>query len=237
MRIIPAIDIIDGQCVRLVKGDFQRKSVYSGNPVDVAKRYEESGIKYLHLVDLDGAKNGSPQNLGILEQICTSTSLIVDFGGGISKEEDIQNIFNAGASQVNIGSLAHRDSDLVKEFILKFSVDKVIIAADVLDECIAVDAWQSGTNTTIYEFLEDYLDVGLKYVVCTDISKDGTMEGTSLELYKKLKKRFDIRFIASGGVKDLADINKLQEMEMDGVIIGKAIYEGAITLKDLTAYA
>lgn len=237
MRIIPAIDIINGQCVRLVNGDFQKKSVYSNDPLEVALRFEDSGIKYLHLVDLDGAKNGSPQNLSILENISSNTELEIDFGGGVSSEQDIIDIFNAGADQVNIGSLAVRDPKLVKEILIKFTSEKIILAADVLNDCIAIDAWQSETTTTIYDFLKDYKTAGLKYAVCTDISKDGMLLGPALGLYENLFEQFDLSLIASGGVKDMDDIIDLHNLGLDGVIIGKAIYEGYINLEDLSAYA
>lgn len=234
MRIIPAIDIIDGKCVRLTQGDYNQKKVYDENPVDVALDYEAKGIKYLHLVDLDGAKTSRPKNLLTLNAISLETSLKVDFGGGIKSHESLLQALSSGADQVNIGSLAVRNPNLVKFWIKNYGKEKIIISADVKDRKIAVGGWQESSDRDLLEFINEFVDNGAKYFVCTDISKDGMMQGSSVELYEEILENFPrIKLIASGGVTTLKEIMTLREIGCDGVIIGKAIYEGLISVEEL----
>ena len=234
-RIIPAIDIIDGKCVRLKKGDYTRKTIYADDPLRVAREFEDAGINYLHLVDLDGAKAGKVVNIGIIEAICSQTKLKVDMGGGIKSDDDIRKVFDSGVNQVNIGSLAVKNPDLLYSWIDTYGSDKIILSADVRDEKIAIHGWQTLTDIHIEAFIEGYLQKGIRSVVCTDISKDGMMQGPSLELYQQLMGRFpELDLIASGGVSSIDDVKHLIDMELDGIIIGKAIYEGKITLNQLS---
>lgn len=236
IEIIPAIDIIEGKCVRLQQGNYQKVKEY-GDPLDVARKYEDSGMKRLHLVDLDGAKNKHVVNIGILEQITSNTGLEVDFGGGIKSNDDITRVFAAGANQVTIGSIAATKPLLMDEWIRLYGSDKIILGADVRDKHIAVTGWTDKTELQFNNFIGDYLSKGISYVLCTDISKDGMLAGTSLELYKQIMKKFpEIKLIASGGVTVLEEIEKLNEMGVFGVVIGKAIYEGNITLDDLKKF-
>lgn len=237
MRIIPAIDIIGGSAVRLEKGDFLKKTIYNSDPVEVAKSFEDAGIKHLHLVDLDGAKEGKVVNLAILENIKTATSLIVDFGGGIRNVEDIHSLRNAGADQVNIGSLSVKNKKLTEAIINEFGSDYIILSPDVIDMKVAVHGWQEESKIHILDYLEDYKKKGIDYFVCTDIAKDGMLTGSSVDLYKQiLSKQSDIKLIASGGVAEFEELIKLKEIGVEGVIIGKAIYEGRISLKQLQEY-
>ena len=236
MRILPAIDLIDGKCVRLKQGDFAQKTIYSADPVEVAMGFEQAGLKYLHLVDLDGAKGGKPTNLDILERIASKTSLTIDFGGGISSIQNLKDVLNAGADQVNIGSLAVRDPELVKEWINAYG-PKIVLSADVRGRNIATNAWQDASEITLMDFLTDFSTAGLQYVACTDVSKDGMMSGPAVELYEELSASFNLRLIASGGVSTPQDLEKLASLQLDGVIIGKAIYEGTITFEELVRYA
>ena len=234
-RIIPAIDIIDGKCVRLKEGDYARKTVYADDPLELAREFEAAGINYLHLVDLDGAKAGKVVNIGIIEAICSQTKLKVDMGGGIKSDDDIRKVFDSGVNQVNIGSLAVKNPDLLYSWIDKYGSDKIILSADVRDEKIAIHGWQTLTDIHIEVFVEDYFQKGIKSVVCTDISKDGMMQGPSFRLYQKLINRFpDLDLIASGGVSSIEDVKRLIDMKIGGIIIGKAIYEGKITLNQLS---
>lgn len=237
MRIIPAIDIIDGKCVRLSQGDYNRKVIYNENPLEVAKMFEASGINFLHLVDLDGAKSGQVINWKVLEQIANQTTLHVDFGGGVKTDEAIKLVFDAGAKQVNIGSLAVSNSEKVLEWLGAFGAEKMILSADVNGSKVAVSGWVEDSGVELEDLISQYTSKGLKYAVCTDISKDGMLQGPSFELYKKTLQTFPkLKLIASGGVASIADVKALRELEMDGVIVGKAIYEGNITLKDLVMF-
>jgi phosphoribosylformimino-5-aminoimidazole carboxamide ribotide isomerase len=234
MTIIPAIDLIDGQCVRLTKGDYDTKKVYNTDPLEVAKHFEENGFTRLHLVDLDGAKAGKVINLSVLESICNNTQLQVDFGGGIKTDEDLEKVLNAGAFQVTIGSLAVKDPAKVKEWISKFGADRIILGADVKDRRIAVSGWLETSAIDLFDFIEDYYSCGIRNVLCTDISKDGMLEGPAFELYSELMKRFtDLKLIASGGVSGIEDVRKLKDLGIPAVVIGKAIYEGRISLREL----
>jgi len=234
MRIIPAIDIIDGKCVRLTQGDYEQKKIYNEDPVKVALDFEKHGIKYLHLVDLDGAKSSRPKNLITLNSISVETSLKIDFGGGIKSQNDLLQALGSGAYQVNIGSLAVRNPTLIKFWIKKYGRDKIIISADVKDRKIAVSGWRENSDRDLLEFINEYADSGAKYFVCTDISKDGMMEGSSIELYKEIIDNFpEIKLIASGGVTTIEEVLILRELGCDGAIIGKAIYEGLISIDEL----
>ena len=234
MRIIPAIDIIDGQCVRLTQGDYNQKKIYNENPVNVAQDFERKGVKYLHLVDLDGAKTNRPKNLLTLNSISLQTSLKIDFGGGIKSQNALLQALGSGADQVNIGSLAVRNPTLVKFWIMKFGWRKVIISADFKDRKIAVSGWMESTDLDLMEYINDFSDHGAKYFVCTDISKDGMMEGPSLELYKDIISNFpDVKLIASGGVTTIEQVMELKEIGCEGAIIGKAIYEGMISIEEV----
>ncbi|MFV0346801.1 MAG: 1-(5-phosphoribosyl)-5-[(5-phosphoribosylamino)methylideneamino]imidazole-4-carboxamide isomerase [Bacteroidales bacterium] len=233
-EIIPAIDIIDGKCVRLSKGDYNNKKVYNSNPLEVAKEFEASGIKRLHLVDLDGAKSKSIVNHKTLENIANNTSLIIDFGGGIKSKADISLALDSGARMVTCGSIAVNSPKTVLQWAQEFGADKIIIGADVNDMKIAVAGWQEETDLHIDEFLADYYNKGLRKVISTDIEKDGMLMGTNLELYAHLLETFpEIEVIASGGVTTLDDVDKLIAQKVKGIIIGKAIYEGKISLADL----
>ncbi|HEU4497130.1 MAG TPA: 1-(5-phosphoribosyl)-5-[(5-phosphoribosylamino)methylideneamino]imidazole-4-carboxamide isomerase [Flavobacterium sp.] len=234
MRIIPAIDIIDGKCVRLSKGDYDTKKIYSEDPLEVAKAFEAAGIKYLHLVDLDGAKSGKITNHKILEKIAGNTRLHIDFGGGLKTDEDLEIAFQSGARQVTGGSIAVKNPVLVQEWITKHGSEKIILGADAANEKIAISGWQETAGLELVPFIENYKKQGIKNVICTDISKDGMLEGPSFSLYKKLLGRIPgISLIASGGVSSIEELPKLQALGCDGVIIGKAIYEGRISLKQL----
>lgn len=237
MRIIPAIDIIGGKCVRLSQGEYHSKKVYHENPLDVAKMFEDSGIQYLHLVDLDGAKAKHVVNLAILSEITSKTSLIVDFGGGIKSDDDIKSVFESGANQVTVGSVAVSNPDKLEKWLEQFGPDKVILGADAKDGLVAISGWQTVSSLTLKSFIGEYVKKGIQYVICTDISKDGMLQGTSIELYKNLQKEFNsLKIIASGGVTSIAELQELEEIGMDGAIIGKAIYEGNIKLSDLKRF-
>jgi phosphoribosylformimino-5-aminoimidazole carboxamide ribotide isomerase len=237
LSIIPAIDIIEGKCVRLSKGDYASKKIYNENPVEVAKAFEDHGLKRLHLVDLDGAKAAHVVNWKILENIATHTQLEVDFGGGLKSDKDLHIVFNGGASMVTIGSIAVKERDLFCNWLDRFGPDKIILGADVNERKIAVSGWKEVTETDIIDFLDAYLKRGVKQVLCTDISKDGMLEGTSLELYKELVDHFaQISLIASGGITLIEELYKLDGMGVSGAIIGKAIYEGRISLRELKEF-
>ena len=237
MIIIPAIDIIDGKCVRLEQGVYSAKTIYNENPLEVAKQFEDSGIKHLHLVDLDGAKQGKIINWKVLERIANNTNLIIDFGGGIKTDEDVRTVFNSGANQLTAGSIAVKDRTRVKAWIKEFGSEKIILGADVKKEMIAISGWQETSELNLFDFLEDYTNSGIKYSICTDISKDGMLIGSSVDLYKKISLKFPkLNLVASGGVKDIEEVKLLNEMGMYGAIIGKAIYENRISLKELEKY-
>jgi phosphoribosylformimino-5-aminoimidazole carboxamide ribotide isomerase len=237
MQIIPAIDIIDGKCVRLTQGDYAQKTIYNENPLEVAKQFEAAGLKRLHLVDLDGAKAGTVKNWAVLQEIAAYTTLSIDFGGGIKKDKDLNIVFESGAAYATIGSLAVKEPDTFLEWLRVYGADKFILGADVKSEKIAVAGWLETTEINIYDFLQDYISKGILQSFCTDVSKDGKLEGPSIELYKNIVKKFpSLYFIASGGVSCLDDLTALKELGCSGAIVGKAIYEGRIALKDLTNF-
>ncbi|MDX1903591.1 MAG: 1-(5-phosphoribosyl)-5-[(5-phosphoribosylamino)methylideneamino]imidazole-4-carboxamide isomerase [Thermonemataceae bacterium] len=234
MRIIPAIDLIEGKCVRLQQGDYTQKKIYNENPLEVAKSFVEAGIKYLHLVDLDGAKQKKPVNLSVLEKIATQTNLQIDFGGGIYTKDAVREVFEAGASQITAGSMVLKNPALFEEILGAYGSEKIILGADTKNRKIAIGAWEETTEIDILDFLSKYYHKGVKYAVCTDISKDGLLAGTAWELYQEiLKKVPDLQLIASGGVSSLEDLKILQKVGVEAVIVGKAIYEGKITLKEI----
>ena len=234
MRIIPAIDIIDGKCVRLTKGDYESIKTYNENPLEVAKGFEGAGIEYLHLVDLDGAKSKHVVNYKILEQICTRTNLKVDFGGGVKSDEDIRVAFESGANQITGGSIAVKNPSLFESWINKYGSEKIILGADTLNGKIATDGWLETSEMELIPFIKAYQAKGIDYVICTDISKDGMLAGSANDLYREILKQSDVKLIASGGVISMKDLEELEEMNCDGAIIGKAIYEGRIILKELS---
>lgn len=234
MRIIPAIDIIDGKCVRLSKGDYDTKIIYNENPLEVAKSFEAHGIEYLHLVDLDGAKSSKIVNYKILEQIANQTSLKIDFGGGLKSDDDLRIAFESGANQITGGSIAVKNRAIFEKWISEYGSDKIILGADAKDEKIAVSGWLEDSNEDLIPFIQDYQSKGIQYVICTDIAKDGMLEGPSFDLYEKiLKEAIGVKLIASGGISTFDELPKLSELGCEGTIIGKAIYEGRITLKQL----
>ena len=237
MRIIPAIDIIEGKCVRLTKGDYATKKVYNQDPLEVAKEFEAHGIKYLHLVDLEGAKSAAIVNGEVLERLASNTNLIIDFGGGLKSEEAIKVAFELGAKQVSLGSIAVKSPELVEGWIEQFGPDKIILGADVDNGKIAVNGWQETTQVELEEFVNKYQQKGICNVICTDISRDGTLEGSAIALYQQLINQFPkINWIASGGVTSFEELGLLTKAGLEGAIIGKAIYENRITLKQLEAY-
>jgi phosphoribosylformimino-5-aminoimidazole carboxamide ribotide isomerase len=237
MEIIPAIDIIDGKCVRLTQGDYEQKKVYNEHPLEVAMQFEGSGLSRLHLVDLDGAKAGAVRNWKVLEAIAGKTKMIIDFGGGIKTEKDVDIVFNSGAALATVGSIAVKDADLFVSWLRQYGAARFLLGADVKNEKIAVAGWQETTDRWIYDFIREYMEKGIEQLFCTDVSKDGLLEGPSLELYKNILTEFPtLNFIASGGVSGMDDVYRLQEIGCRGVIIGKAIYEGRISMKDLGAF-
>jgi phosphoribosylformimino-5-aminoimidazole carboxamide ribotide isomerase len=237
MRIIPAIDIIDGKCVRLSKGDYSTKIIYNENPLEVAKTFEAHGIEYLHLVDLDGAKSSKIVNYRILEQIATQTSLQIDFGGGLKSDDDLRIAFENGASQITGGSIAVKNKAIFEKWITEYGSEKIILGADAKDEKIAVSGWLENSDEDLIPFIQEYQNKGIQYVICTDIAKDGMLQGPSFDLYQKiLSEANDVKLIASGGISTFDELPKLAELGCEGTIIGKAIYEGRITLKQLENY-
>lgn len=237
IQIIPAIDLIDGKCVRLTQGDYSQKTIYNENPVEVAKQFEDIGIKRLHLVDLDGAKKGEVVNLKVLENIASQTKLVIDFGGGIKNDASIENVINAGAAFATIGSLAVKQPEVLFSWLKKYGADKIMLGADVKNENIAIGGWLETTDINIYDFLKVNFIKGITNIFCTDISKDGLLQGPSVELYKKIMEEIpEIKLIASGGVSNMNDILELDKIGCGGVIIGKAIYEGRITIDELKKY-
>lgn len=233
MRIIPAIDIIDGKCVRLTKGDYSTRKIYNENPVEVAKAFEANGIRYLHLVDLDGAKSKHIVNKDILRKISTKTSLTVDFGGGIKTDEDVRIAFENGAAQVTVGSIAAQEPDLFLKWLSVYGPDKIILGADSHGRKIATQGWQQQSELDVVDFIAGYERKGVTYVICTDISKDGMLQGASNELYAEILRETGVRLIASGGVSSMDDLTKVKELGCEGAIIGKALYEGRISLDEL----
>lgn len=237
MQIIPAIDIIDGKCVRLVKGDYAQQTTYNHSPVEQAKEFEANGIKFLHLVDLDGAKKGAIQNIKVLEDIAKQTNLKIDFGGGVKSSEDVKVALNAGASQITAGSIAVKNPKLVKQWVNDFGADKIILGADVMNEKIMINGWQTESDYNIYEFIKDFQQVGVNRVISTDVNVDGMLTGPSIALYQKIQEQFgSLELVASGGVSSTDDLDKLKALNVAGVIIGKAIYENRISLKELRKY-
>jgi len=254
MRIIPAIDIIDGKCVRLSKGDYSTKKIYNENPLEVAKQFEAHGMEYLHLVDLDGAKSKHIVNHKILEAIASQTSLKIDFGGGLKTDEDLRIAFESGANQITGGSIAVKDPETFISWLQKFGGEKIILGADAKDEKIAISGWTEDSNLELISFIQKYLEEGIRYVICTDISKDGMLKGPSFNLYRKILNditlsdraqrhtepvevsRPILKLIASGGISTFDELPKLAEIGCEGVIIGKAIYENRISLKQLEKY-
>lgn len=234
MEIIPAIDIIEGKCVRLTHGDYSQKKIYNEHPLDVAKQFEDAGVRRLHLVDLDGAKNGVVKNWKVLEAIAAKTSLIIDFGGGIKTEKDVQIVFDCGAALATIGSMAVKEEETFINWLHIFGAGKFLVGADVRDEKITIHGWMEQTDIWIYDFIQKYFDTGVTQLFCTDVSKDGALEGPSVELYKNIIQKFpQLHFIASGGVSSIDDVHVLKDMGCQAVIIGKAIYEGRIKLNEL----
>ncbi|MEJ7848198.1 MAG: 1-(5-phosphoribosyl)-5-[(5-phosphoribosylamino)methylideneamino]imidazole-4-carboxamide isomerase [Pyrinomonadaceae bacterium] len=237
IHIIPAIDLINRKCVRLTQGDFERKRVYSDDPVSTAKEFEAAGLKRLHIVDLDGAKNGRPANIGVLAAIARETNLEIDFGGGIRTNEDFRLVIDSGATMVNIGSIAVKEPDIFFSWLEEFGSDSILLGADTNAGKIAIDGWQTKTEVALIPFLDTYFKRGGRQAFITDISKDGALEGPATELYAEIRAFLpDINIIASGGVSKLSDIDDLEKIGCGGVIIGKAIYEGRITLEELTKY-
>ncbi len=237
MRIIPAIDIIDGKCVRLSKGDYDTKKIYNENPLEIAKEFEDHGIQYVHIVDLDGAKSNHIVNHKILELIAAKTNLKIDFGGGLKTDEDLKIAFECGANQITGGSIAVKNPNDFKSWIHKYGTEKIILGADVKNEKIAISGWQEESNKELMPFIKEYQEEGISYVICTDISKDGMLQGPSFELYKKIIKNIkNCKLIASGGVSGYSELYKLAEIGCEGTIIGKAIYENRISLKQLEDY-
>lgn len=237
MRIIPAIDIINGECVRLSKGDYNQKTIYNSNVLEVAKNFEDNGIQFLHLVDLDGAKQNRIINYKILEQISTQTNLIIDFGGGLKSEEDIKIAFENGAKQVTLGSVAIKNPELFLKSLEKYGSEKIILGADARKEKIAVSGWLEESQTNIYDFIKEKTESGIEYVISTDIDKDGMLEGPSFDLYEKIiGENPNIKLIASGGITSASDLEKVKSIGCEGAIIGKALYENRITFNDLKPF-
>lgn len=234
MIIIPAIDIIDGKCVRLTEGDYSQKKIYNEHPLEVAKQFEDAGLKRLHLVDLDGAKAGAVKNWKVLETIAGKTSLVIDFGGGIKTDKDVKIVFDSGASLATVGSIAVKNEEEFVKWLLQFGAEKFLLGADVKNEKIAIHGWQETSDIWIYDFIEKYIGKGVQQLFCTDVSKDGRLEGPSTDLYKSILERFPkLYFIASGGVSSMKDVESLEKIGCKAVIIGKAIYENRISLSEL----
>ena len=234
MRIIPAIDIIDGKCVRLTKGDYTTKKIYNENPLEIAKSFEDNGIQFLHVVDLDGAKSNRIVNYKILEKLASKTTLAIDFGGGLKSEKDVEIAFESGAKQITGGSIAAKNRSEFVGWINRYGAEKVILGADCKDRKIATDGWLEESDTDVIEFIQSYEQNGIRDVISTDISKDGMLEGPSINLYKDILNQTQVNIIASGGVSNINDLYRLKEIGCSGVIIGKAIYEGRITIKELS---
>ncbi|MCD8422734.1 1-(5-phosphoribosyl)-5-[(5-phosphoribosylamino)methylideneamino]imidazole-4-carboxamide isomerase [Tenacibaculum finnmarkense] len=233
MRIIPAIDIIEGKCVRLTKGDYATKKIYNENPVEVAKEFEDNGIEYLHLVDLDGAKSQHIVNYKILEQIASKTNLKIDFGGGLKSNDDLRIAFNSGATQITGGSIAVKNPEIFTGWLTKYGADKIILGADCINRKIATHGWLETSEVDVVDFIKEYEKIGVKNTICTDVAKDGMLQGASVELYKEILSKSGINLIASGGVASIDDLIELKEIGCEGAILGKAIYEGYISLKEL----
>ncbi|WP_271405334.1 1-(5-phosphoribosyl)-5-[(5-phosphoribosylamino)methylideneamino]imidazole-4-carboxamide isomerase [Tenacibaculum soleae] len=233
MRIIPAIDIIEGKCVRLTKGDYSTKKIYNENPVEVAKEFEDNGIEYLHLVDLDGAKSQHIVNYKVLEQIASKTNLKIDFGGGLKSDDDLRIAFENGANQITGGSIAVKNPEIFKGWLTQYGSDKIILGADCINRKIATHGWLKTSEVDVVDFIKEYEVLGVKTTICTDVAKDGMLQGASVALYQEILAKSGINLIASGGVASIDDLIKLKEIGCEGTILGKAIYEGNITLKEL----
>lgn len=237
MKIIPAIDIIDGKCVRLSQGDYTQKTVYFENPVDTAKQFEAAGFSHLHVVDLDGAKAGQVINWKTIESITKNTTLAIDVGGGIKTTDELQRLLDLGVKQVNLGSIAVKQPELVYTWIDLFGADKIILSADVKNEYIAIHGWQETSSLSLIDFVKQYQQQGIRYITCTDIQTDGMLAGPNIQLYKKLTTEFpDCHIIASGGVHALTDLDNLNNTLVYGVIIGKAFYENKLGLNEVAAW-
>ena len=234
MYIIPAIDIIEGKCVRLTQGDYAQKKVYNEDPLEVARQFADAGVRRLHLVDLDGAKAKHIVNYKVLERIATHTDLHIDFGGGLKQDDDLRIAFESGAAQVTGGTVAVKNPERFLSWLERYGAERIILGADVKNGKIAVSGWQEESQEELLPFLERYLAAGVRYAICTDVSKDGLLQGTALGLYREVRERFpELQLIASGGVTKLEEVDSLREIECFGAIIGKAIYEGHLQLKDL----
>jgi phosphoribosylformimino-5-aminoimidazole carboxamide ribotide isomerase len=237
MQIIPAIDLIEGKCVRLTEGDYAQKKIYNEDPLEVAKAFEGIGLMRLHLVDLDGAKAGAVVNWKVLEKIANQTKLKIDFGGGIKKEAALKSVFEAGATYATIGSLAVKHSAIFEEWIERYGAAVFMLGADVFEEKIAIGGWLEKTDIDVYTFMQSYMDKGIKQMFCTDIQKDGKLQGPSVDLYKKIIAKFSsLQLIASGGVSNLQDLKDLRAIGCSGAIVGKAIYENRISLAELSNF-
>jgi phosphoribosylformimino-5-aminoimidazole carboxamide ribotide isomerase len=237
MLIIPAIDLIEGKCVRLTQGDYSQKTIYNENPVEVAKEFEDAGLRHLHLVDLDGAKAKKVINWKVLERIATQTKLSIDFGGGVQSDDDLKTVFESGAKQVTGGSISVKNPELFENWLKIYGSERIILGADARNERVAVSGWEEGTAIWVYDFVEEWVEKGIRYTVSTDVAKDGLLQGPSFDLYKNLQERCpDLQIVASGGVSNMADLEKLSETNIYAVIVGKAIYEGRIALADLLRF-
>jgi phosphoribosylformimino-5-aminoimidazole carboxamide ribotide isomerase len=234
MRIIPAIDILNGKCVRLTKGDYDTQKIYSNSPLEVAKEFEAHGMRYLHIVDLDGARSHEIVNHEVLYEIASQTNLIIDFGGGIKKESDLETAFQCGASQVTVGSMAVKNPLLFMEWLQKYGADKILLGADCKNRKIMSMGWNEDSGSDVVDFITDYAKQGVRNVICTDVGKDGMLSGPATKLYKEILCVSQINLIASGGISNTNDISTIRDTGCEGVIIGKAIYEGRITLKELS---
>jgi phosphoribosylformimino-5-aminoimidazole carboxamide ribotide isomerase len=236
MEIIPAIDIIDGKCVRLTQGDYAQKKVYNEHPLEVAMAFEDAGLRRLHLVDLDGAKAGRVKNWKVLETLAGKTGMVIDFGGGIKTAEDVDIVFNSGAAMATVGSIAVKDGPLFISWLQEYGAGRFLLGADVKEEKIAIGGWMETTDRWVYDFIQEYMEKGVRQVFCTDVSKDGLLQGPALDLYRNIIDKFpELHFIASGGVSGMDDVRRLAEIGCKGVIIGKAIYEGRILLHEILA--
>lgn len=237
IKIIPAIDIIEGKCVRLSQGDYNQKKVYNENPLEVAKSFEDHGIEHLHLVDLDGAKSAKVVNYAVLEKIAGQTKLKIDFGGGVKSDEDIKKVLESGANQVTAGSIAVRNPETVYRWIQDYGPEKIILGADVRDRKIAINGWKEDSGLDLLEFLDQFTKRGVSTSICTDIAKDGMMSGSSIDLYSSILSEFpELKLIASGGVSSMDEVIELQDKGLFGAIVGKAIYEGQISLNDIANF-
>jgi phosphoribosylformimino-5-aminoimidazole carboxamide ribotide isomerase len=234
MKIIPAIDIIGGKCVRLTQGDYDRQRIYNEDPLEVAKAFEAHGLRYLHLVDLDGARAGRIANQGVLERIASQTRLQIDFGGGVRTEQDVRIALESGARQVTGGSIAAKEPEKFAAWLGRFGADRIILGADCRDRRIAVQGWGEHLDLDVADYIRDYLEKGVRYVVCTDIALDGMLEGPAFGLYEELSSMSGLKLIASGGVSCMEDLRRLAATGCEGAIVGKAIYENRISLQELS---